>query len=55
MTRWNKASISAIIGALATVFAVLWPDMLSTEKLAAIQGAITTLLVYAVPNVDPDA
>lgn len=52
MKKWNKASISAIIGAIATVFAVLWPDLLSTEKLAAIQGAATTLLVFLVPNAE---
>ena len=50
MTRYNKATISALSGAIVTVFAYYlgWP--------AEIQGAVgtilTTLGVWAVPNFD---
>ncbi len=52
MKRYNKASIAAVLGAVSTVFAIVFPDLLDTKQLAALQGALTTILVYAIPNVD---
>jgi hypothetical protein len=49
MTKYNKA-IAAFVGALGAFAAAKWGFDLTPELQATIVTAVTTLLVYIVPN-----
>ena len=49
MKRFNKATASAVAGAIATIIAAFFD--VPPQFLAAGQGVVATLLVYAVANI----
>lgn len=51
-TQYNKANLTALIGVLCTAGALFFPNI-TAEKWAAIQGVLSTLMVFFVPNADP--
>lgn len=53
MQKWNKASIAAIAGAIATAVSVTLG--LTAEVQGAIATVMTTVLVWLVPNRDAAA
>lgn len=52
MTEFNKATASAVVGALFTAAAAFGLD-LDPEFLAGLQTVLTTVLVFAVRNIFP--
>ena len=53
MTKYNKAMV-ALLGAIATLvgaFGIDTSTFASQELIAAISTMLTTILVYAVPNI----
>ena len=48
--KYNKATISAFVGALLTVVASVWPDLLRADTLAALQTVIVTAVIFFIPN-----
>ena len=50
MQKFNKTTVSVIIGALLTGAASIWPTLLSADLVAAIQTVLVTVAVYFIPN-----